>query len=262
MPFAIASFLVAVKGAQPGLWLTIPSLLVGGVGAAATSPLLMISFAIAYYDLRVRKEGFDLQLMMSNLDGTTPPSATSPGQIKEGDHLEDASVLGTIFWTIFTGGISQPIWFMKRRKALNNLHSAEKLGMGVLSIALAGFIANFFLPIVGSVKWGSWVEAENALGPLHPLILLIAGTIIVVECFKVRRILLDHLTPQQEGMFSASIRLQYDDLLSRMGTLFLGIFYLQYKVNGLIDRLRSDEGGQGERSSRLSPVSPLSPTNL
>ncbi len=261
LPFFIASLLVTVKGAQPGLWLTIPSLLVGGVGGAATAPLLMISFAIAYYDLRVRKEGFDLQLMMSNLDGTTPPGATSQGQIQEADRLEDASVLGTVLWTILTGGISQPIWFMKRRKALNNLRSPEKLGIVGLSVALAGFIANFCLPIVGSVKWGSWVDAENTLGPLHPLILLAAGTIIVVQCFKVRRILIDHLTPQQEGMFSESVRLQYDDLLSRMRTFFLGIFYLQYKVNGLLDRFRSVAGGQGQMSSRLPPVSPLWPSN-
>src|SRR5208282_4995706 len=43
------------------------------------------------------------------------------------------------------------------------------------------------------------VEAENALAPVHALALLVAGIIMVVQCFKVRRILLDHLAPRQEG---------------------------------------------------------------
>jgi len=150
---------------------------------------------------------------------------------------------------------------MTRRKALNNLRSAEKLGMFRLSVALAAFMASVCIPIVGSFKWGSWVQTENALGPLHPLILLVAWVIIVVQGFKVRRILLDHMAPREEGMFSASIRFQYDDLISRMGTFFLGIFYLQYKINNLMDWLTPDEGGQGEVILPASPVSPLPPVN-
>lgn len=260
-PFSVAAILITVKGGRPSLWLTIPSLLMGGAGAVATTPLFMISFAIAYYDLRVRKEGFDLQLMMSNLDESTPPGATGQDQMKEGNRLEDSSVFGVILLTFLTGGIYQVIWFLSRRNALNNLHSREKLGIGALSVALAAFIANFCFPIVGSIKWGSWVEAENTLGPLHPLILLVGGIIIVVQCFKVRRILLDHLAPREEGMFSASIRFQYEELLSRMGTFFLGIYYLQYKINGLLDRLSSDEGSEGEMISQVSSVSPLPPIN-
>jgi hypothetical protein len=260
-PFSVAAILITVKGARPGLWLTIPSLLVGGVAAAAVAPLLMISFAIAYYDLRVRKEGFDLQLMMSNLDETAPLGAPSGKFMNPEDRLEDSSVFGVVLLSFLTCGIYQPIWFMTRRKALNNLRSAEKLGMFRLSVALAAFMASVCIPIVGSFKWGSWVQTENALGPLHPLILLVAWVIIVVQGFKVRRILLDHMAPREEGMFSASIRFQYDDLISRMGTFFLGIFYLQYKINNLMDWLTPDEGGQGEVSLPASPVSPLPPVN-
>lgn len=245
-PFAIAAILVAVKGSQPGLWLTLPSLLVGGVGATVTAPLLMISFAIAYYDLRVRKEGFDLQLMMSNLDQPAPlgaPGATATAAAE--NRLEDSSILSIIVLTVLTAGVYQPIWFLQRRKALNRLNSAEKLGAIGLSVALVAFIANFCIPVVGAFVWGSSVQAENALGPLHPLVLVIAAVIMVVYAFKVRRILLDHLAPSQEGMFSASVRFQYDDLLSRMGTFFLGICYLQYKINGLLDRLASVPSGAG-----------------
>jgi hypothetical protein len=260
-PFSVAAILITVKGARPGLWLTIPSVLVGGIGAAATAPLLMISFAIAYYDLRVRKEGFDLQLMMSNLEEIAPVGAPSRDQSKPGDHLEDSSVLGVVLLSILTLGIYQPIWFMTRRKALNNLHSGEKLGMFRLSVALAGFLAGVCIPIVGSFRWGSWVQAENALGPLHPLILLVAVIILVAQGFKVRHILLDHLAPRAEGMFSASIRFQYDDMISRMGTFFLGIIYLQYKINSLLNRFSPDSGAQGEMISPASPELPLPPVN-
>jgi hypothetical protein len=260
-PFTLATILLAVKGAQPGLWLTIPSVVLGGVTAAAIAPLLMISFAIAYYDLRVRKEGFDLQLMMADLDETTPQGARRREPVIEGDRLEDASVFGVVLLAFLTGGIYLPIWFMTRFRAFNRLHSPEKLGMAGPITALAGFTASLCLPIVGSFFWGSWVSAENALGPLHPLILLITGIIMLAQCFKVRRILLDHLAPRQEGVFAASIRFQNDGLLSRTGTLFLGIFYLQHQINGLLDRLTPDDGGQAEMISPVSPVASLPPIN-
>ena len=38
-------------------------------------PLLTIALTLLYYDERVRKEGFDLQLMMSNLEGAAPAAA-------------------------------------------------------------------------------------------------------------------------------------------------------------------------------------------
>ena len=39
-------------------------------------PLLEIAFTLIYYDERVRKEGFDLQLMMANLESGAPTAAT------------------------------------------------------------------------------------------------------------------------------------------------------------------------------------------
>jgi hypothetical protein len=41
------------------------------------SPLLTIALALTYYDQKVRKEGFDLQLMMSSLDA--PQGEAAPG---------------------------------------------------------------------------------------------------------------------------------------------------------------------------------------
>ena len=241
-PFSVAAFLIAFKGGQPSLWLTIPSLLVGGVAGIATAPAAHDQFR--HRLLRLARSQGRLRPATDDVGTSMPPirhvGTTSQVQMKEGPpggrqrcwmhHLNLHHRWNLPAHLVFAApkGLEQPA-FSGENRPLPRF------------VALVGFIANFCLPIVGRVKWGSWVEAENILGPLHPLILLVAGIIMVVQCFKVRRILLDHLAPQQEGMFSASIRFQYDDLLSRMGTFFLGIFYLQYKINGLLDRLTPAE---------------------
>jgi len=249
---------VTVKGGYPSIWLSIPSMLVGGTCAAATAPLFMIGFALAYYDLRVRKEGFDLQLMMSNLDAAQPHSAAAQPTSNECAPLADAGIIGMCLLTLLTAGLYAPIWFLIRRRALNNLHSREKLEVLPIAVALAALVASLSLPILGSVKWGSWVEVENAYPLLHPGILLVAGLILIVQCFKVRRILLDHLAPRQEGMFSAGIRMQHEELFSRTGTFLFGIFYLQHKINAMLDLFISDTGGH-EEVKTPTPAMPVPP---
>jgi hypothetical protein len=45
--------------------------------ASLLGPLLTIAFTLVYYDQRVRKEGFDLQLMVSTLEAETQPAIAS-----------------------------------------------------------------------------------------------------------------------------------------------------------------------------------------
>jgi hypothetical protein len=47
------------------------------IGSALVAPVSTIGFALFYYDLRVRKEAFDLQMMMQAIgaDPTPPPIA-------------------------------------------------------------------------------------------------------------------------------------------------------------------------------------------
>ncbi len=260
-PFSVAGILIAVKGGRPGLWLTIPSLFVGGLGATATSPLLMISFAIAYYDLRVRKEGFDLQLMMAHLDETanTPLSTPAQPSAEGGDRLEESSISAMVLLTLITGGIYVPIWFLIRRTAINSLRSSDKVQSAWLCFALLGYALTILVGLVKNLNWGSWANVGYLLTIVQPPLLLLSAIIVIVSCFKVRSILLDHLTPREQSMFSAGARLQQGDEISSLATFFLGIFYLQYKINRLIDRLNASEGGQGEIKSPLSPVLPPSP---
>ena len=46
------------------------------LGASLAGPLLTIALTLVYYDARVRKEGFDLELMMANLSLAPDPTPT------------------------------------------------------------------------------------------------------------------------------------------------------------------------------------------
>ncbi len=66
-PFIMGAFL-AGPGTTIGLTLTIAGAIVGGAGAMFSGPIMIIGLAMIYYDLRIRKEGLDLQMMLDSLD--------------------------------------------------------------------------------------------------------------------------------------------------------------------------------------------------
>ena len=80
-PFFIAAILTAEHG-QPSVWLMGLSSVFGAVGGALAAPLLMIGLVLLYYDIRVRKEAFDLQLLMGPAiepaAGNSPAAAAAP----------------------------------------------------------------------------------------------------------------------------------------------------------------------------------------
>lgn len=85
-PFFVVLMFAAIKTHTVPLWVQVPMYISGGIGGALSGPFMIIALALHYYDSRVRKEGYDLQLMMSNLDnqpiggGPSPaPSPATPG---------------------------------------------------------------------------------------------------------------------------------------------------------------------------------------
>jgi hypothetical protein len=76
-PFWIAMFVSSQPQQLPG-WFLFSYALSGAIGGAITGSLLMIVLVLCYYDTRIRKEAFDLQLMMSTLDRTT----SAPGAVQ------------------------------------------------------------------------------------------------------------------------------------------------------------------------------------
>jgi hypothetical protein len=63
---------------QMAAWFQVVTLFGGFLTQAFISPLSTIALTLVYYDVRVRKEGFDLQHMMEQLDAAAPetPRAT------------------------------------------------------------------------------------------------------------------------------------------------------------------------------------------
>ena len=80
-PFFVAAVFMSSHG-QPSYWMMGLGSVLGAVGGALGAPLLMIGLVLLYYDIRVRKEAFDLQLLMGppleNAAGDTPAAAAAP----------------------------------------------------------------------------------------------------------------------------------------------------------------------------------------
>lgn len=77
-PFIVAGFVIAARHGLPPLWLQILSAISGGIGGTLSGPLIAIALTLLYFDARVRKEGFDLQLMMAGLSAEAPGAGPPP----------------------------------------------------------------------------------------------------------------------------------------------------------------------------------------
>lgn len=80
-PFFVAGILTAQHG-QASVWLMGLGSVLGALGGALAAPLIMIGLVLLYYDIRVRKEAFDLQLLMGppieSVSGDSPAAAAAP----------------------------------------------------------------------------------------------------------------------------------------------------------------------------------------
>jgi len=75
-PLYLGVAVMGIKGHLP-TWLILGLSFSGTLGSALASPLLMIVPVLFYYDLRIRKEGFDLQRMMTLLPDSKPAALPS-----------------------------------------------------------------------------------------------------------------------------------------------------------------------------------------
>ena len=83
-PFVFAATMAGPESST-FFWMNLLGTIAGSLGGAFTAPLMIVAFAVLYYDLRVRNEGLDLQLMLAGLEpaggSSTPVSpALLPGQ--------------------------------------------------------------------------------------------------------------------------------------------------------------------------------------
>lgn len=73
-PFYAGIALAKIKGQLP-MWLVLSMSASSTIGGVVAGPLLMIILVVFYYDLRIRKEAFDLQQMMASLPEPNPTGA-------------------------------------------------------------------------------------------------------------------------------------------------------------------------------------------
>ena len=131
--------------------------------------------------------------------------------------LKKMNVVWFVVLSFITGLIYYPIWFLRRRQAINSLHSQKKLKSVVLIIAIVLFSFNLLM------SQSSDIEAQKASGTFGAIAIIIT----IVQSFKVRRILEDHCNEY----------LQKNVEFSGTATFFFGAFYLQHKINQLQEML-------------------------
>lgn len=138
--------------------------------------------------------------------------------------LEKMSVVKLVILTAVTGGVYTAYWFLKRLDAINSLNSEHRVGQGVFGFIIAGCLVNaaivFYLAFAGP-----GLEEGFALRLLNTsnLLGLAVNVAVLVQTFKVRRILLDHYV----------VHLGREVGFSWIFTFFFSVFYLQFKINRL-----------------------------
>jgi hypothetical protein len=129
--------------------------------------------------------------------------------------LKKTPVLLVILFTVVTLGIYIPIWFLRRRKALNHL-APEDDSVDRVVFGLAGLYALAFVFGVHSGITEEPGQVSTSASQLVPQWLeIISRLFVIVASFRVKTILEGH----------------YPERLSAVGTFFLSIFYLQYRIN-------------------------------
>ena len=144
--------------------------------------------------------------------------------------LKRKSILLMLLLIIFTGGFYFPAWFLLRRDGINNLNAEEKLTTFPFVVVIVLIAVSFGFSLGADNPVAARAEAYEALGGFTDVF---AGILLLVQCFKVRRILEAHLDKGLADRFSDMPNLRHSQSsLSGVAVFFLQIFYLQYVING------------------------------
>lgn len=131
----------------------------------------------------------------------------------------------TLLLSLLTFGLYIPIWFLVQRKAINALSETQKLDLtGPLVITIIYLFSN----IVSLFVMLSLVSYENTafvsnFDTIEKFVTLTGGIWTLVLVFRVKNILKEYTD-----------RRNYEMGYSGFYAFFLGIYYLQYKINQLL----------------------------
>lgn len=137
-----------------------------------------------------------------------------------------------VLFTIITFGLYYPIWFLRRRVALNQLDSPRKLQRWPFVLLLATFAISI---VSGLEPGGQATGGGSPADVLVGVVRLALAILMVWQAFYVKDILEDHLSSSDDGVLS---RFASDSVsLSPLMTFFFGIYYLQHAINvRIVDR--------------------------
>jgi hypothetical protein len=155
--------------------------------------------------------------------GATPRIAA--GRPDSGPVIWRTNVLLMVVLTIATLGVYYPYWFLSRRPLLNMLRSPERVEVWPFACAIVLLVAN------AAIALRTPGPAEGTADPLALLVELAFGLTLLVQCFKVRRMLASHLGDRVPPPGQRTPPEAWAATLSSMAVFFFGIFYLQHIIN-------------------------------
>jgi len=139
--------------------------------------------------------------------------------------LGNRSVIVMIVLTVVTLGIYPVFWFYRSKKRLDPVATTVRITSRSLRLAVGLLVANLCSAIALEVVI-SLEASQSILGGMvfvDRVLSLGYGAVLIYLSFVVRGILMNYCND----------RLGYEVAFSKLATLCLGMFYLQYKMNRL-----------------------------
>jgi hypothetical protein len=162
------------------------------------------------------------------------PSLARPAGAAEGAGpiVWRTNVLLMVALTVATGGLYYPYWFLSRRPLLNLLRGPEKVGVLPFAIAILLLVLNAAIALQTPVAANDPPAPDPAsLQALALLVELGFGLTLLVQCFKVRRMIAAHLDERVPPAGERTSEEAWGVALSALAVFFFGIFYLQHLIN-------------------------------
>jgi hypothetical protein len=148
-----------------------------------------------------------------------PPASVAAEAARREAELPRTGVALMILFTLLTLGLYVPYWFLNRRKAFNRLApEGETVDLITFSFAALYFFA-FALGLVSGLLRN--VEPVASLSGYSWVRILDFASRVFVIIISFR--------------FKLILEAEYPGHLSTLGTFFLSLYYLQYKINRLGD---------------------------
>lgn len=151
--------------------------------------------------------------------------------------LKRRRVVVMLLFTLVTFALYYPIWFLRRRQALNSLDSPRKLLLWPFALSVAVFVVDVSLGFALGVEQDAAIVLPDVAKALDS-IGFVSGILILWQSFVTKDILQDHLQRDVESSSMFSSRRE----LSGLMTFFFGIFYLQHVINRDILSPRAESG--------------------